>query len=312
MSEPSESKTPPQIITGAKSASTPPAAPPPQEFDLLAFWIQYRSVIKGCIYVAILGIVLWSVYLYMDARKKEGSELALAGAKTADELRKVTTDWAGTAAAATAHLRMADELRAAGKADEAAKEYQDFAAKNPTHPLVAGSIASLGLTLESAGKQEQALAAYQRIQSSYPKSAHMAVALMGIARIQAAQGKTDEAVKTLDALIQRSTPGNPFSFANEATRVQASLKNSNGKKTGGTPRPAPPEPPATPAPTPGAPNTPPTPPAATTPAPATPAPATPAPAPATPAPATPAPAAGNPPPPAAPAPEAPKTPEPTK
>ena len=196
MSEPaSESDTPKQLNAGGKTVATPPAAPPPQEFDLLAFWIQYRKVITRCLYAVILGIILWSVYLYMEARKKEGSEAALATANTADELRKVTEEWSNTPAAATAQFRIADELRKQGKIDEAAKAYGDFAQKNPTHPLVAGSIASLGLMLEGAGKQDAALAAFQRIQSNFPKSAHMSIALLGIARIQVAQEKTDDALR---------------------------------------------------------------------------------------------------------------------
>ena len=291
MSEPSESdKTQPTKLQPVE----PP--PPPPEFDLLAFWIQYRKVIVRSFYAVLVGLALWTVYLYAESRKKEGSEGALASAKTADELRKVTAEWTGTPASATAQFRLADELRKEGKFDEAVKAYTEFAQKNPAHPLLVGSIAALALTQETAGKKDEALATYQRIQSSYPKSGHAPLALIGIARIQAEQGKIDEATKTLDTLLQS---GSSFGFMSEAQRLQAALKNPNARKTGGTPRPEPPPAPVT---TPGAPNTPP---AAAKPAPAAPAPATPAPA--TPAPAAPAPAAPAPatPAPAAPA-EAPK------
>ncbi len=275
MSEPSESeKTQPIKLQPVE----PP--PPPPEFDLLAFWIQYRKVIVRCFYAVLLGLALWAVYLYAEDRKKEGSEGALASAKNADELRKVMAEWTGTPAAATAQFRLADELRKEGKFDEAAKAYSEFAQKNPAHPLHVSSIAALGLTQETAGKKDEALATYQRIQSSFPKSGHAPLALIGIARIQTEQGKTEEATKTLDTLLQS---GPSFGFMSEAQRLQAALKNPNARKTGGTPRPVPPP---APVPTPGAPNTPP---AAVTPAPApvapAPAPVAPAPAPATPAPA---------------------------
>jgi tetratricopeptide (TPR) repeat protein len=281
MSEPASGSTPPKSLNNP--TATPP--PPPQEFDLLAFWIQYRKVIMTCAYAVVLGLVLWAAYLYNEARKKENSELALASAKTVEEFRKVATEWTGTPAAATAQFRVADKLREEGKIDDAAKEYRDFATKNPTHPLMVGSIASLGLMYESAGKQTEALEAYSRIQTSYPNSGHVPVALLGLARIQAAQGKIDEANKTLDTLIQRGG-GSPFGFNSEARRLQASIKNPNARKTGGVARPAAP---ATPAAAPATPAAAPATPAA---APATPAaaPATPAAAPATPAaaPATPA------------------------
>jgi TolA-binding protein len=301
MSEPESGSAPQKPLT--KMSATPP--PPPQEFDLLAFWIQYRKTILGCFYALIAGVAIFAVYLFAENKKKEDSQNALAGAKTAADFSKVATEWSGTAAAATAQFRAADELRKEGKIDEAAKEYRDFATKNPTHPLMIGSIASLGLMLESAGKNEEALATYQRIQNSYATSGHFPVALMGIARIQAATGKTDEAVKTLDTLIQK-TAGRQNGFGFEAQRMQAALKNPNARKTGGTPRPAPPV--TAPTATPGAAN--PIPPMLQNPgfsAPATPAPAavTPAPAPAVPAaPPIEAPAAK-------PA-EAPKAPEPAK
>ena len=253
-----------------------------------------------CFYAVVLGLALWAVYLYAESRKKEGSESALASAKNADELRKVTTEWTGTPAAATAQYRLADELRKENKLDEAAKEYTAFAKNNPAHPLLVSSIAALGLTLETAGKTPEALATYQRIQSSYPKSGHLPLALISIARIQAAEGKIDEATKTLDTLLQS---GSSYGFRSEAQRLQAALKNPNARKTGGTPRPLPPPAPApAAAPTPGAPNTPP---GAVIPATPAPVPATPAPVPATPAPvpATPAPVPAAPAPvPAAPAP----------
>ncbi len=299
MSEPAEPESTQPIKL---QPAAPP--PPPQEFDLLAFWIQYQKVIMRCFYAVVLGLALWAVYLYAESRKKEGSESALASAKNADELRKVTTEWTGTPAAATAQYRLADELRKENKLDEAAKEYTAFAKNNPAHPLLVSSIAALGLTLETAGKTSEALATYQRIQSSYPKSGHLPLALISIARIQAAEGKTDEATKTLDTLLQS---GSSYGFRSEAQRLQAALKNPNARKTGGTPRPVPPPAPApAAAPTPGAPNTPPS-----AVIPATPAPAAPAPVPAAPAPvpATPAPASAAPAPVPAPPADAPKAPK---
>ena len=272
---------------------------------MLAFWIQYRNVIMRTLYAAVLGVCIWGVYLFMEQRKKEGSEQALASAASVDDLRKVTTEWAGTAAAATAQFRIADELRTAGKFDEAATEYGNFAQKNPTLPLLAASVAAQGITLEKAGKQDEALATYKRLQTNYPKSGHVSVATLGIARILAAKGNRDEAIAALDSLLQGSHPFSQDAIGRAARDLQDDLKNPNARKTGGTPRPAPAP---APAPTPGAPNNRPSPllpvpPGATPPVPA-PAPAPEAAKPATPAPA-PAPEAAKPATPApAPAPEA--------
>ncbi len=220
---------------------------------MLAFWIQYRKAIMGGVYVVILGLVLWGVYLFMEERKKAGSEQALASATSIDDLRKVTTEWSKTPAAATAQYRIANELHTAGKFDEAATEYRNFAQSNPAHPLLVASVAALGNTLEAAGKQDEALATYKQIQTNHPKSGHIQMATLGVARILAAKGKTDEAIAMLDSIVLGANPFMQNAFVREAQELQQALKNPNARKTGGTPRPAPAP---APAPTPGAPNTP--------------------------------------------------------
>ncbi len=298
-----------------KPALSTPAPQPPQEFDLLAFWILHQRLIIRLIIAAVLAVIVWGVWLFMEYRKKAGSEEALAAAKTAVEYRKVTGDWSGTPAAGTAYIRLAEELRKEGKSADAAQALKEFMEKYPVHPLRVPASHALASSLETAGKLDEALGAYQQFAASHGSSAFAPLAYLGQARVLIALGRGEEAAKALES-VEQKYPGNPF--AEDARILLDEIKNAAGRKTGGSPRPTPPPTPAppaiplgiTPAPTPPAPGlpagvttplpmptTPPTPvpptqkpETATPPAPAPPVPTSGTPAPATPKPALPEPA----------------------
>lgn len=212
------------------------SAPPPQEFDLLAFWIQYRRLIIRLFVVALVGVAVWGAVLFMDYRKRAGSEEALTNAKTSAEFRKVTADWSGTAAAGTATIRLAEELRKEGKAAEAAEALRDFLAKYPVHPLRANAALALAASLETAGKLDEALAAYQQFSSSNGRSAFAPFGMIGQARVLIAQNKAADAQKILES-VEQKFQGNAFVF--EARTLLDEIKNAAGRQTGGSPRPTP-------------------------------------------------------------------------
>ncbi len=314
-----------------KSALSNPAAQPPQEFDLLAFWIMNRRLIIRLLIVVLLAFAAWGAWLFMDYRRRAGSEDALGNAKTAEDFRKVTADWSGTPAAGTAHFYLAEELRKSGKPAEAAQALRDFLAKYPLHPLRVEAAHALATALETAGKNDEALAAYQEFAAAHGRSAFAPLAYVGQARTLIALNRPEEARKVLESIEQKFA-GNPL--MEEATMLLDEIKTPAARKTGGSPRPTPPPAPApapapalnlqgttpappppgaaapaisiTPAPAPMPPTTvAPAPPPATPPAPAAtarapkvpvpiPAPADPAPAPAAPAPAAPAPSIPSP------------------
>jgi hypothetical protein len=226
-------------------------APPPQEFDLLAFWIQYRRLIIRLFVVALIGVAVWGAFLFMEYRKRAGSEEALVNAKTTVDFRKVSTDWPGTPAAGTATIRLAEELRKEGKAAEAADALRDFLAKYPVHPLRVGASHALAASLETAGKLDEALAAYQQFGTAHGRSAFAPLAAIGQARVLLAKDKPEEAQKILES-VEQKYQGSPFVF--EARQLLDEIKNAAGKKTGGSPRPTPPP---TPAPSPLVPGVPP-------------------------------------------------------
>ena len=272
--------------------ATPVAPPPPQAFDLLAFWIIHQRLIIRIVIVTLLAVAVWGAFLFMDYRKRVGSEDALAAAKTAIDFRKVSTDWSGTPAAGTAIIRLAEELRKEGKPADAAQALREFLDKYQSHPLRVTAAHALAASLETAGKYEEALTAYQQFGAAHGRSAFAPLAIIGQARVLMSLNRTEEAQKALES-VEQKFPGNPFVY--DARTLLEEIKNAAGLKTGGSPRPTPAPAPApalnlqggTPAPKPpGAP----APSIRLTPAPATPAtPTTPPAAPATPpaAPATP-------------------------
>ena len=61
------------------------APPPPPEFDLLAFWIQYRGlIIRVFTLLAVVLLVVFGYRFYVHM-KETNSQSALAKAKTAEE-----------------------------------------------------------------------------------------------------------------------------------------------------------------------------------------------------------------------------------
>ena len=279
-------------------ALSTPAPRPPQEFDLLAFWIMHQRLVIRILIVALLAVAVWGAWLFMDYRRRAGSEDALGNAKTAADYRKVTADWTGTPAAGTAFIRLAEELRKEGKPADAAQALRDFLDKYPLHPLRVAASHALASSLETAGKFDEALAAYQQFAASHGRSAFAPLAYVGQARVLMSLGRQDEARKVLESIEQKFS-GNPL--MEEANVLLDEIKNPAARKTGGSPRPTPPPAPApapalnlqgtTPAPLP--PGTP-APSISITPAPAPGVPAAPVPqppaAPPAPAPAVPAPA----------------------
>ncbi len=249
MSEPtSDPKDQTPVKLTGKAVPLNPA--PPQEFDLLAFWIQYRSTIMKAVLFLLLAIAGWAVWQVMEIRKRAGSEGALSEAKTEEQLRKVIADWAGTPAAGTAQILLGAQLRDAGKFDDSAKVLREFADKNTGHALQVGALFSLGTTLEFADKLDEASATYQRIISTYPASAYAPQSMLGQARIYKGQNKPEEIRRILGAL-QQQFANSPYE--QEATAILEVLNNPKGRATGGSPRPTPPAPPAPPAPAPAAP-----------------------------------------------------------
>ena len=175
------------------SSPTEIATPPETGFDLEAFWIKYQGKILIFVGLFIAAIATYATYEWLHTRTLTGAEQLFAGARTAEDYRKVIAEYGGTAAAGDAHLLLAEQLRQDGKFDESSTVLRSFTEKYAEHPLLSGAWTSLAANLEAQEKPDEALAMYQKVSTSYATSFSAPVALMAQARLLKAKGKAEEA-----------------------------------------------------------------------------------------------------------------------
>jgi TolA-binding protein len=203
-------------------AQTSPATPaPPTGFDPLVFWVQHRQKVTLFVGLFLAALLIYFVSEFTKTRKLDAAAKALAEAKDDASLRKVIGDFSGTAAAGNAHLLLAENLRKAGKSDEAVTTLRAFIDKQPDHPLISGAWTSLAATQEAQGKQDEALSTYQKVSTTFATSFSAPVALLGQARIFKAKGKTDEARRLFEQVINQYPES---MFAQQAMRESQQLK----------------------------------------------------------------------------------------
>ncbi len=202
------------------AVSTVSTLPPEAEFDPLEFWIRHRG--KILLYGGLLAaaLLIYGIYELARQRTAQAAQRAYASAKSAEDFRRVLTDYPRTVPGANAHLMLADKLRGEGKPDEAIATLRTFIDQHPDHPLISGAHASLAASQEAAGKLDEALATFQKVATSYPTSFSAPGAWIGQGRIFKAQGKMDEAKRAYETV---KTQFAESLFANEAQQELQSL-----------------------------------------------------------------------------------------
>lgn len=201
---------------------TSPAPPaPPAGFDPLVFWVQHRQKVLLFAGLFVVALMIYFISEFARTKKLESGARALAEAKDDASLRKVASDYSGTAAAGDAYLLLAENLRKEGKGEEAATALRAMIDKYPDHPLISGAWTSLAATQEALGKQDEALSTYQKVSTTFATSFSAPVALLGQARIFKEKGKTDEARRLFEQLINQYPES---MFAQQATRESQQLK----------------------------------------------------------------------------------------
>jgi predicted negative regulator of RcsB-dependent stress response len=182
---------------------SPTETKPPveQEFDLLAFWIQYRRTILFFVVLLLVALLSFAVFQLVQFRERESAARELANAKTVEDFRRVVAEHPNSAAGGNALLVLADKLRSENKFDESNAALQQFIEKHPEHPLVSGAWMSLAVNLEKQEKTDEALANYQKVVASYPTSFSAPAAFLAQARIFKTKGKIDEAKRAYETVI---------------------------------------------------------------------------------------------------------------
>jgi len=181
-------------------------------FDPYVFWMQHKGKIVLYSTLLIVALVIFGVSQLVTQRKNAASTLALATAASVEDFQKVVADYAGTAAAADAQLKLAAKLRDEKKYDDAIATLQKFITDNPSSPLASGAWLSLGATQEAAGKLDDALQTYQQCSVKYPHAYGGPISMLRQASILQDKGKKDETRRVYETVISQY-PNTYFSQA---------------------------------------------------------------------------------------------------
>jgi len=211
-----------------------------------------------------LGAAALVVYRGIEKSRQETAGTDLNKAADLAALQGVVKEHAGTHAASSAMILLADRQWTDGQQDAAIATLRDFIAANSGHPAFASARASLGAKLMAQGKAADATTIFQEIADD-PKARFIApYALISLGDISKAAGDLEKAESSYSR-VKKDFPES--SFVETANKRIATLKAKAPVEVEPPPAPAP-----TPAPEASAPATP-------TPAPASAAPASPAPQP---------------------------------
>ena len=143
-------------------------------------------------------IALVAVFTALHLKKKKFEAQAgssLVAAADIDSLRKVMADYAGTPAAETAVLFLAEKQLAAGDANGAAETLRAFLAKNAGHPLVSQARLALATALTRLGKTDEAGAEIATFLQETPTSPLAPLAMSMKAELAEKAGDTAAARK---------------------------------------------------------------------------------------------------------------------
>jgi len=176
-----------------------PAADP--GFDPLVFWIKHQSKILLLLGVFVVALGGYALSEFIRNKRNASAQSLLANAKSADDYRKVISDYSGSNPAGDAYLLLAAKQRAEGKIDDSSATLHTFIDKIPQHPLISGAWTSLAANLEQQGKADEALSIYQKVSTNYANSFSAPLALLGQARLLAQKGKTEDARRIYEQVM---------------------------------------------------------------------------------------------------------------
>jgi TolA-binding protein len=173
---------------------SPTTTTPPAEtgFDPLVFWIKHQSKILLFLGLFVVALGAYGISEFVRNKRNASAQALLANAHSAEDYRKVITDYSGTMPAGDAYLLLADKLRGEGKLDESSSTLHTFIEKYPEHPLISGAWTSIAANLEAQGKVDEALSTYQKVSTTYANSFSAPLALLAQARLLVQKGKVED------------------------------------------------------------------------------------------------------------------------
>jgi len=157
------------------------------------FWDRYKREIAVVAAIFIAAGIAFTAYRFLEERREADAATALGSAKTADDYRGVISSYPKSAAAASAFLLAADELRKKQDFTGANAALQQFVDKFPNHPMATTARMAIASNIEAMGKPDEALATYRKIASSYPRDFLAPLAMLSQVRLLQAKGAIEEA-----------------------------------------------------------------------------------------------------------------------
>jgi TolA-binding protein len=184
-------------------------------------WYRFRREIAIGFVILLLAAAGWGAFRFYSTKRENDAAAQLAAANTADDLRRVISQFDGTPAGGSAYLMLANRQRGEGQFAEASKTLQEFIDKNPKHELVPAAKITMAANLESLKKTDEALSLYQQIAATYPRSFTAPLALISQVPLLKEKHQPEAARRACETIVSQY----PDSFwAGEAARELRTLK----------------------------------------------------------------------------------------
>jgi TolA-binding protein len=167
------------------------------------FWDQYKLPIIALVVVLVLGGLGVAGYQLHRQRRASAAAAQLASAKTPQDFQQVIDGFAGSDAAASAYLLLAEQQRTEKKYADANTTLHKFIDQFPKHELITTAWMGVAANLDSLGKRDEALSTYQRLVTEYPQSFNAPLALLAEVPLLNAKGHADEARRACETILSQ-------------------------------------------------------------------------------------------------------------
>ncbi len=175
----------------------------PTEAELVLqpdFWELHGKRIMLGVGAVVLAIVAMGAWALMQHKAVARAAKDFAAASSEEQLRAVISNHTDSVVAGNARLLLAEDLREAGKGEEALTLLQELLDQKPDHPLAAVATLALGETNAALGKYEEAAVKYEQVQTRFASSFAAPLAMLGRAQAMVALGRTEDARRLAEAV----------------------------------------------------------------------------------------------------------------
>jgi len=179
----------------------------PSAFD--AFLDRNQKGIAALAILLVIGAAALVVQRGISKSNERNAGAALNRAEDAASLQSLIKEFPDTAAEGSAMLLLADRQWQDGQQDAAITTLRDFLAKDGKHPASHTARASLGAKLLAQGKADEAARVFEDLAGDPTAGFIAPYALIGLGDIAKADGKPDDA-ETFYQRVRTDFPDSPF------------------------------------------------------------------------------------------------------